>query len=522
MSEKSSSKSPKKRKIFRDPIHGNIEIFPFELKIIDLKIFQRLRYIKQTPSVSYVFHSANHTRFEHSLGCLHIAEMYARNLDIKNRERELLRLCALLHDIGHCIFSHQYDVTIYKEIYPNKKHGHDEHRKKIIRDYLPDKLIDTYGKNALRKTIEDSGLKEYLNEEEPIKSIMDDVSRILEEGGTWKYNVIQGPFGCDRLDFIKRDSYFSGTGHYGGYPLDRLILFSSIEKDEDDNETLCYSSKILDDIILMLINRFHMFKNVYFHKTCRALDLMFQQLLEYSKEPLNLVERTKNIEEFEKLNELNFFSEISYCYQNQFDNLKKKVPQKEISDFLERSKGIEGFYGEFEEPIINKLKMLRKLFKACELVSKILVRDSYKCLTEDEESFDKLEREKIKKIFNIALGKGMKERAEGIIEQIKELSKKNEEKCPELFSDVPYELTMDPTKELSGSNIDVFDEKEKKVKKYNEMKRVKKYYKSWKIESLNIYRIYTTSNAERKRLSSYVKKIKTKENKETEGVDTAI
>lgn len=518
MSEKSSSKSPKKRKIFRDPIHGNIEIFPLELKIIDLKIFQRLRYIKQTPSVSYVFHSANHTRFEHSLGCLHIAEMYARNLEVPDPEKELLRLCALLHDIGHCVFSHQYDVTIYKEIYPKAKHGHDEHRKKIIRDYLPDKLIDTYGKNALRKPIEDSGLKEYLNEEEPIKSIMNDISERLENRMTWKYNIIQGPFGCDRLDFLKRDSYFSGTAHYGGYPLDRLILFSSIKKDEDDNEILCYSSKILDDIMILLINRFHMFKNVYFHKTCRALDLMFQQILKYSKEPLNLVERTRNLEQFEDLNELKFFSEILYSYQNRFNNLKKKVPRREIFDYLGGSKNSKEFYGHFEGDITSELKMLRKLFKACELVSKIIVRDSYKTLMEDEESFD--DAEKIKRYIPPEIL--LKKRAEDIIKQIKESYEKNEEKCPELFIDTPYELTMDPAKELSGSNIDIFDETEKKVKKYNEIERVKKYYESWKIKSLNIYRIYTTSHVEREKLSPYVKKIKTEENKETDRVDTAI
>jgi hypothetical protein len=100
--------------IFRDAIHGNIEITPFELSIINTKIFQRLRYIKQTPSVSYVFHSANHTRFEHSIGTLYIAEMYGQNLQISDHMKKILRLAALLHDIGHGIFSHLYDITIFR------------------------------------------------------------------------------------------------------------------------------------------------------------------------------------------------------------------------------------------------------------------------------------------------------------------------------------------------------------------------------------------------------------------------
>lgn len=202
--------------------------------------------------------------------------MYARSLNILNPEKELLRLCALLHDIGHGVFSHQYDDAVYKEIYPITKYGHDKHRVKIIREYLPEVLLEVCDETELKRAIELSGLTKYLRSgiEEGISAIMNEVLKILENEGSVFYNIIHGPFGCDRMDFIKRDSYFSGTCHYGGFPLDRFILFSSIQRDENNNGVLCYSSKILDDIFLFLINRFHMFKNVYFHKTCRALDLM--------------------------------------------------------------------------------------------------------------------------------------------------------------------------------------------------------------------------------------------------------
>lgn len=512
---KGGEKIPKKSKIFKDPIHGYIEIFPFELKIINLKIFQRLRYIKQTPSVSYVFHSANHTRFEHSLGCLHIAEMYARNLHIKDPEKELLRLCALLHDIGHCIFSHQYDVTVYKEIYPREKHGHDEHRKKIIREYIPEVLVKSYYEDELKISIRNSGLSNYLKSElkESTQSIMNDVSDILKSKGTWKYNIIHGPFGCDRLDFIKRDSYFSGTEHYGGFPLDRFILFSSLEEDGNGNKILCYSSKILDDIIVFLINRFHMFKNVYFHKTCRALDLMFQQLLEYSKEPLNLVERTKNIEAFENLNELNFFSEISYYYQKNFDELKEKFSKEKILDFLSGKIEIEEF--STQEDIMNELETLKKIFKAYKLVKRILSRDLYKTI------LDKAVMYPHDLIRTCPPEKYVKNVAEDKKKEIetKYLSKERK-KCPALFIDMPYELTMNPIKELPGSHIDIYLEDEKKVKKYNELKR-EKNFETWSIESFNIYRIYTTSNTNRIKLIPIIDEIKKSGNKEAD-VDTQI
>lgn len=452
----------KDTKIFRDPVHGNIRIFPFELNIIDLKIFQRLRYLKQTPSVAFVFHSANHTRFEHSIGSLHIAEMYASNLNISNPEKELLRLCALLHDIGHGVFSHQYDETIYKEIYPGAKYGHDKHKIEIIKEYLPKILLKTYDEAELERSIELSGLQEYLTSgiEETIRTIMKKIVEILEGEGEVFYNIIHGPFGCDRMDFIKRDSYFSGTCHYGGFPLDRLILFSSIRDDKDGNEKLCYSSKILDDILLLLINRFHMFKNVYFHKTCRGLDLMLQQILRYSMRPLNLVERTSNFVEFEELNDSGLFYEIS-CHLQDFDELKK----------------------------------------AHELVGRILKRDLYKTVIDEAEL---LTPEQIKKY---TAPKFLKMLAENRKAELKRLyEEKEEDECPELFIDTPYEIKMSPFQELLKSNIDIYDETEKNVKKYTEIEN-ERSLRALDIKSFNIYRIYTVSDIEREKLVPYAKRI---------------
>ncbi|KYK33893.1 MAG: HD domain-containing protein [Theionarchaea archaeon] len=449
-------------KIFRDPIHGNIRIFPFELNIIGLKIFQRLRCLKQTPSVAYVFHSANHTRFEHSIGALHVSEMYARNLDIIDPEKELLRLCALLHDIGHGVFSHQYDVTVYREIYPEAEHGHDKHRMKIIREYLPEILLNTYDEAELERSIKLSGLGKYLTSsvDETIRTIMNKIAEILESEGEVFYNLIHGPFGCDRMDFIKRDSYFSGTCHYGGFPLDRFILFSSIRDDGNGNKILCYSSKILDDILLLLINRFQMFKNVYFHKTCRALDLMLQQILRYSMEPLNLVERTVNLEEFEKLNDNSLFYEILFCFQDS---------------------------GELKE--------------AHKLIDRILRRDLYKTVIDEAELPT---QEQIKKYTASGFLKMLAENRKAALKKLYE--KEEGDECPRLFIDTPYEIRMNPLQELLKSNIDIYDETEKIPKKYNEIER-ERSFKTLNVESFNIYRLYTLSDTEREKLISYARSI---------------
>lgn len=513
-------------KIFRDPIHGNIRILPFELNIIDLKIFQRLRCLKQTPSVAYVFHSANHTRFEHSIGSLHIAETYARNVGISDPDKEFLRLCALLHDIAHGIFSHLYDDTIYKEIYPEEKHGHDIHRMKIIRDYIPKMLLETYDEGELRESIESSGLDEYLtsNTKDSVHSIMDMVAETLKSEETVNYNIIHGPLGCDRMDFVKRDSYFSGTGHYGGFPLDRIIQFSSIRK-KDNEDILCYSSKILDDIILFLINRFHMYKNVYFHKTCRALDLMLEQILVNSMKSLNLAERTMDLSEFERLNELNFFSEISYYYHKEFDELKGRLSQwsiysneketeEKILEYLHGKVKIDQFYLEIktafancEEDVKNELRMLKDIFKAHKLVTRISERRLFepvidRAFTLDNEVTKALL--KLDKDFNPRnLAKKAANDRKNELEELYIQGK--EEKCPELYIDTPYEIKMSPLEELKGSKIYIYDEVDRKIKSYHEIES-ERSFKAWDLSSFNIYRIYTTSDTEKEKLEPYISK----------------
>ena len=392
--------------------------------------------------------------------------MYARALNISDPKKELLRLCALLHDIGHGVFSHQYDETVYKKMYPATKFGHDKHKIKIIKEYLPEVLLETYNEDEIKKAMKSSGLDAYLgtNTNESIHSIIDEISKIFKNKEDIYYNIVHGPFGCNRMDFIKRDSYFSGTLHYGGFPLDRFILFSFIKEGK-----LCYSSKILDDILLLLINRFHMFKNVYFHKTCRALDLMLQQILEYSMKPLNLVERTENLREFEKLNDTSLLYEISYHNREN-----------------------------------------RELKEARNLVERIVRRDLYKTVIDEADVFTSSQ------IKKYTASKFLRLIANNRKTKLEQLYHENEEdKCPQLFIDTPYEIKMSPPQELQRSNIDIYDETEDVVKKYRDIE-IERSFRSWNVESFNIYRVYTASHTEREKLTPYVKMIMEKKEPETE------
>ena len=123
---------------YRDPIHGFIEVKCFENEIINSMHFQRLRNIKQLAMTYLVFHGAEHTRFGHSLGVMHLVSNAFRtaisngpdflSVEKKDWYEQILRLIALLHDIGHAPFSHGSDL-----VFPNGME-HEDYTEKIIKE----------------------------------------------------------------------------------------------------------------------------------------------------------------------------------------------------------------------------------------------------------------------------------------------------------------------------------------------------------------------------------------------------
>ena len=133
--------------IVKDPIYGYIKIYDHELKIIDTPIFQRLRRIKQTTGVDYVYPCAVHTRFSHSLGVMHVAGIFTQRLldqingiseDDKKYYYFLMRLWGLTHDIGHGPYSHIFDEAVLEKYSTD----HEEIGARILREYseFPDKF----------------------------------------------------------------------------------------------------------------------------------------------------------------------------------------------------------------------------------------------------------------------------------------------------------------------------------------------------------------------------------------------
>ncbi len=275
--------------IIRDPVHEYIRLSSEELRIIDHPLLQRLRWISQLSGAQFVFPSAVHTRLAHVLGTMHLAGMYAERIFQEDPEKghkiTVARLAGLLHDVGHGPFSHQFDDSVYRHVYPNTLHGHDKHRNRIITE------------TEIKDLIENAGVTP--------KELMD----VWSGRDHVLLAIVQGTLGADRMDFLVRDSYFAGTSQFGQLPIQRIIHHASI-RDHDGLPSLHYHAKILDDIYQALLGRFFQYKGLYFHKASRAADILITKMLEAATLPLGLPERVNDWEAFSFLNEYSLIGEI--------------------------------------------------------------------------------------------------------------------------------------------------------------------------------------------------------------------
>src|SRR5208282_1007500 len=185
----------------KDPIYGYIQLTETERSIIDTLAVQRLRRIRQLAGAEYVYPAANHTRFEHALGAMYLAGVVADNLpvDLSEFEKQKVRLAALLHDVGHAPFSHLFEPLLLK--YLNRNH-----------EGMSTWII---AESNLADVIRKQGFDPREISKLAVGESSDSEKRFLGQ-------VISSSFDVDKMDFVVRDSYHTGTG-YGSVDVFRLI-----------------------------------------------------------------------------------------------------------------------------------------------------------------------------------------------------------------------------------------------------------------------------------------------------------
>ena len=285
-----------------DPIHDFIRLNKTEHEIIDTPVFQRLRRIKQLSGAHLTYPGAQHTRFEHSLGVLHIASMAASSLNSKglmsSDDIQNIRFAALLHDIGHGPFSH-----LFEEVLQRKKQSHEEIGKQIIlKSEIGDIISKSgYDKKLIHNLAVGQSRMQYLNE------------------------IVSGALSADMMDYLLRDGYFTGAEHA---KIDHHRLTHSLDVYKNK---LALDSSALVNFETMMISRFQMFKAVYFHKTVRAGEVMLLEAMSLAGNELGL--SSLKMDEYVKLTDEVILEKLMSLPETSSD---LKAARKIATDYQDR------------------------------------------------------------------------------------------------------------------------------------------------------------------------------------------
>ena len=281
----------------RDPIHGFITLDEWERDIVNHTVFQRLRGIRQLGLTDMVYPGAMHNRFEHSLGVMHVAtrmfdEIVKRRKEfLKNalnfteggleRDRVLVRISCLLHDVGHSPFSHAAENLMPLVSGSDKHYDHENYSAAAVLHLMKD-VIENHPLNQNYKLT--------------VKEISDFLNGHSNTGRCllWR-DLLTGHLDADRADYLLRDSYHIGVA-YGHFDLNRLMITMTVAIDpETESPTLAVEEGGMHTAEALILARYMMFTQVYFHTTRRAydthLEAAIKTMLEEEHKDLDLPEK---------------------------------------------------------------------------------------------------------------------------------------------------------------------------------------------------------------------------------------
>jgi HD superfamily phosphohydrolase len=326
----------------KDPIHGYVRISQTERSVIDTEPVQRLRRIRQLAGSEFVYPAANHTRFEHVIGAMHLAGALAEALpiDVPQHQREQLRLAALLHDIGHGPFSHVFEPLLAK--YLGKNHE----------DFVPWLVNET----EIAQRLESAGL-------DPKILGRLAIGKLSKKGQPFLDQIISSGVDVDKMDYVVRDSFHTGAG-YGSIDVHRLLYTMDIVEDK-----LSVDGTAVATLESFLLARFESFRTIYFHKASRAVQIMIVRALEAARDELHLLD-FDGPEDFLKLDDYKVWTELKECKKskNIMQDLETRrllkcayehtifSPEEKLSDMISN----ERVRADIEKEIARKAKIARE------------------------------------------------------------------------------------------------------------------------------------------------------------------
>jgi HD superfamily phosphohydrolase len=280
------SHTPKGPKVFNDALLGNLLFARHEVAVIDCPVLQRLRRIKQTGLVYYVFPSATHSRFEHSLGAAALSERcfdaIRERADVEGTQLPILadrergdlghlRMAALLHDVGHGLCSHASE-----QIYELLSDLQEFRRDPVYAGNQPGEILSYL---IVRSPQFQHWFEENVNRACRVDLSLDTIAKLIlgRHDDPDKYflaNIISSAYDCDKLDYIARDSYYCGLALTVDLP--RFYSMISTAKYKSRRVLVLRNYVPLEQI---LFSKMTLFGSVYHHQKVKCLDSMLRSMV---------------------------------------------------------------------------------------------------------------------------------------------------------------------------------------------------------------------------------------------------
>ena len=304
--------------IQRDQIHGDIEFSDAEMRLINTKSFQRLRYIKQLAFADYVFPGASHNRFQHSLGVAQcVTDMYKAIIKnspefYRENDLELLRMIALVHDIGHSPFSHA-----------------SEELSDIAHEERIEDILEIEKKNIILAHNYDISAIDLINQVYNAEGL----TYMQDSHLVTLHSFMDGFIDADKLDYLERDSINCGV-NYGLFDREGLVNNLTIIRDRNDNDVIGIYDTGLQALESFILARYYMFSQVYMHPYERIYRYQYceemKNLLPNGRYP-DSTKKFLNLDDTKFSRKLKFLDNNKYLlvYDGEYDlDLKNAVIRK--------------------------------------------------------------------------------------------------------------------------------------------------------------------------------------------------